>query len=149
MESVERGTEKRAVAQPILTVENLAVSFDTYQGEVQAVRGVSWQLGKGETIAIVGESGCGKTVSIQTVLRTNPKGVGRVKSGEIRFDGENLLQKSAREMRAYQGNRMSIIFQDPFTYLNPTMTVGDQISENFRQHRAVSRREADERCWKS
>jgi oligopeptide transport system ATP-binding protein len=137
--------ESPDVGKPILSVEDLAVSFDTYQGEVQAVRGVSWHLVKGETIAIVGESGCGKTVSIQTVLRTNPEGVGRVKSGKILFDGESLLEKSAKEMRAYQGNRMSVIFQDPFTYLNPTMTVGDQISENYRQHRAATRREAEDR----
>ncbi len=131
--------------EPILSVNNLAVSFDTYQGEVQAVRGASWHLWKGETIAIVGESGCGKTVSIQTVLGTNPKGVGRVKSGEILFHGENLLEKTEKEMRAYQGNKMSIIFQDPFTYLNPTMTVGDQIIENYRQHRKATRKEAESR----
>ena len=140
-----KGAETSMDEQPILSVNNLAVSFDTYQGEVQAVRGVSWHLGKGETIAIVGESGCGKTVSIQTVLGTNPKGVGRVKSGEILFHGENLLEKTAKEMRAYQGNKMSIIFQDPFTYLNPTMSVGDQIIENYRQHRKATRKEAEDR----
>ena len=89
--------------EPILSVKDLAVSFDTYHGEVQAVRGVNWYLNKGETIAIVGESGCGKTVSIQTVLGTNPKGSGRVKSGEIRFKGESLLDKTPKEMRTYQG----------------------------------------------
>jgi oligopeptide transport system ATP-binding protein len=130
---------------PILSVRDLAVSFDTYHGEVQAVRGVSWHLDRGETIAIVGESGCGKTVSIQTVLGTNPKGIGRVKSGEILFKGENLLEKTPKEMRAYQGDRLSIIFQDPFTYLNPTMTVGEQIMENYRQHNKVTQEEAEAR----
>ncbi|MDP3176452.1 MAG: ABC transporter ATP-binding protein [Spirochaetaceae bacterium] len=126
-------------------MKDLAVSFDTFQGEVQAVRGVSWHLNKGETIAIVGESGCGKTVSIQTVLRAYPKGASRVKSGEVLFEGESLLGKSPREMRAYQGDRMSVIFQDPFTYLNPTMTVGDQIAENYLRHRAATRTEAGEK----
>lgn len=127
---------------PILSVKDLAVSFDTFQGEVQAVRGVSWYLNRGETIAIVGESGCGKTVSIQTVLGLNPKGAARIKSGTVLFEGENLLEKSPKEMRAYQGDRMSIIFQDPFTYLNPTMTIGDQITENYLQHRKATKKEA-------
>jgi oligopeptide transport system ATP-binding protein len=126
----------------LLSVKDLAVSFDTFQGEVQAVRGVSWHIDRGETIAIVGESGCGKTVSIQTVLGAIPKGLSRIKRGEVLFRGENLLEKSPREMRAYQGNLMSIIFQDPFTYLNPTMTIGEQIAENYRQHRKTGRKEA-------
>ncbi|MGN0314277.1 MAG: ABC transporter ATP-binding protein [Fusicatenibacter sp.] len=134
------------MSEPILNVKNLAVSFDTYVGEVQAVRGVSWHVNKGETIAIVGESGCGKTVSIQTVLGLNPKGSVRVKSGEAFFEGEDLLKKTAKEMRALQGSRMSIIFQDPFTYLNPTMTVGDQIIEVYRQHNKVTKKEARERA---
>ena len=126
----------------ILEVNNLAVSFDTYAGEVQAVRGVTWHLGRKETIAIVGESGCGKTVSIQTVLGMN-KGQARIKSGEVLFEGEDLVPKTVKEMRKYQGDRMSIIFQDPFTYLNPTMTVGRQITEVYRKHRKVSRKEAE------
>jgi oligopeptide/dipeptide ABC transporter, ATP-binding protein, C-terminal domain len=137
---------KRATyPQSLLSVEELAVSFDTFQGEVQAVRGVSWRLSRGETVAIVGESGCGKTVSIQTVMGALPKGQSRIKGGRVIFDGESLLEKSSGEMRSYQGDRMSVIFQDPFTYLNPTMTVGDQIAENYRQHRGGSRREAEEK----
>ena len=89
----------------ILEVNNLAVSFDTYAGEVQAVRGVTWHLGRKETIAIVGESGCGKTVSIQTVLGMN-KGQARIKSGEVLFEGEDLVPKTVKEMRKYQGDRM-------------------------------------------
>lgn len=129
----------------LLDVKNLAVSFDTYAGEVQAVRGVTWHLNKKETIAIVGESGCGKTVSIQTILGLNPKGVGRVKTGEVYFEGEDLVKKSQKEMSKIQGNKMSIIFQDPFTYLNPTMTVGKQITEIYRKHRKVTVKEAEER----
>lgn len=129
----------------ILNVENLAVSFDTYAGEVQAVRGVSWHVNSRETISIVGESGCGKTVSIQTVLGLYPKGASRIKSGQVFFEGENLLEKSAKEMREIQGSKLSIIFQDPFTYLNPTMTVGDQIMEVYMQHNKVSKGEAREK----
>ena len=97
------------MSEPILSVNNLAVSFDTYAGEVQAVRGVTWHLNKKETIAIVGESGCGKTVSIQTVLGLNPKGIGRVKSGEVIFENDDLLKKTPKEMRKYQGSKLSII----------------------------------------
>ncbi len=129
----------------VLTVENLAVSFDTFAGEVQAVRGVSWNVGKKETISIVGESGCGKTVSIQTVLGLYPKGVSRIKSGQVIFEGENLLEKTAAEMREIQGSKLSIIFQDPFTYLNPTMTVGEQIMEVYMEHNDVTRAQAREK----
>lgn len=129
----------------LLDVKNLAVSFDTYAGEVQAVRGVTWHLNKKETIAIVGESGCGKTVSIQTILGLNPKGVGRIKTGEVLFQGEDLVKKTQKEMSKIQGNQMSIIFQDPFTYLNPTMTVGKQITEIYRKHRKVTVKEAEEK----
>lgn len=131
--------------EKILSVENLAVSFDTYAGEVQAVRGVSWYLDEKETIAIVGESGCGKTVSIQTVLGINPQNIGRIKSGRVEFMGENLLNKSPKEMKKLQGNQLSIIFQDPFTYLNPTMTVGKQITEVYIKHRKVTKKQAEER----
>ena len=95
------------MSEPILSVKNLAVSFDTYAGEVQAVRGVSWHLNAGETIAVVGESGCGKTVSIQTILGLNPKGIGRVKSGEVIFENQDLLKKTPKQMRALQGSRLS------------------------------------------
>lgn len=131
---------------PLLDIKNLAVSFDTYAGEVQAVRGVTWHLNKKETISIVGESGCGKSVSIQTILGLNPKRSGRIKSGEILFEGEDLLKKTPKEIKKLQGNLMSIIFQDPFTYLNPTMTVGKQISEVYRKHRKVSKKEAEEKA---
>jgi oligopeptide transport system ATP-binding protein len=145
MQSKEKQDFVPAGEVPVLSVRNLAVSFDTFQGEVQAVRGVSWYVDRGETVAIVGESGCGKTVSIQTVLGANPKGAARIKSGEVVFDGESLLEKTPREMRAYQGDRMSVIFQDPFTFLNPTMTVGEQIAENYLQHRKATRKEAGEK----
>lgn len=132
--------------EKILEVKNLVVSFDTFQGCVQAVRGVSWHLNKKETIAIVGESGCGKTVSIQTVIGLNSKANGSVKEGEVLLEGTNLLDLNAKQMRALQGNQLSIIFQDPFTYLNPTMTVGEQIMEPFIEHYHVSKKEAREKA---
>lgn len=130
----------------ILEVKELNVAFKTFQGDVQAVRGVSWYLNKKETIAIVGESGCGKTVSIQTVIGLNPKKNGSVRGGEVWFDGQNLLELTPKQMRRLQGNQLSIIFQDPFTFLNPTMTVGDQIMEPYMQHYKVSKREAHEKA---
>ena len=126
----------------LLEVNNLAVSFFTYAGEVQAVRGVSWHLDKNETIALVGESGCGKSVTIQTVmgLLQSP---GRVIGGSVRFEGRDMLALNAKELRQIQGNRMSMIFQDPLSYLNPTMRVGEQIAESYRLHHKVSRAEAE------
>ena len=126
----------------LLEVNDLAVSFFTYAGEVQAVRGVSWYLDKNETIALVGESGCGKSVTIQTVmgLLQSP---GRVIGGSVRFEGRDMLALNAKELRQIQGNRMSMIFQDPLSYLNPTMRVGEQIAESYRLHHKVSRAEAE------
>lgn len=132
--------------EKVLEVKNLTVSFNTYAGEVQAVRGVSWHVNQKETIALVGESGCGKTVSIQTAMGLQRKENQRIKSGEVWLENESMLEKSAEEMRKYQGRKMSIIFQDPFTYLNPTMTIGKQITEVYRQHFKVTRAEADERA---
>ncbi|MCR4711330.1 MAG: ABC transporter ATP-binding protein [Clostridia bacterium] len=131
--------------EPLLQVKDLKVSFFTYAGEVHAVRGVNWELGRKETIAIVGESGCGKTVSIQTamgLLKTPP---GRVMSGEILYEGKDILKLMPQDMRQIQGNGMSMIFQDPLTYLNPTMRVGDQIAEVYLQHHKGERRKAHER----
>ncbi len=129
----------------ILEVKNLSVSFDTYAGEVQAVRDTSWYVNKGETIAIVGESGCGKTVSIQTVMGINRTDNCKVKSGQILFKGEDLIPKSIKEIHEYQGKDMSIIFQDPFTYLNPTSRVRNQIREGYMKHFKVSKKEANEK----
>ena len=129
-------------ANRLLEVRNLAVSFDTYAGEVQAVRGVSWHLDTRETIAIVGESGCGKSVTIQTVMGLLQCPPGRVKEGTVRFDGRDMLKLTARELRDIQGNQMSMIFQDPLSYLNPTMRVGDQIAESYLLHHRVSKKDA-------
>ena len=117
--------------EPLLKVKNLRVSFFTYAGEVQAVRGVTWEVNKKETIAIVGESGCGKSVSIQTAMGLLQKPPGRVMNGEVWFEGENIINYTPAQIRKLQGNGMSMIFQDPLTYLNPTMKVGDQIAEAY------------------
>lgn len=129
----------------LLSVKDLEVSFFTYAGEVQAVRGVSWYLDSHETIAIVGESGCGKTVSIQTVMGLLQKPAGKVKKGTVTFDDIDMLSLSSSELRELQGNRMSMIFQDPLSYLNPTMRVGEQIAESYILHHKTNREEAGKR----
>lgn len=118
----------------LLSVEDLCVSFNTYAGQVQAVRGASWKLYEQETIAIVGESGCGKTVSIQTCMGLLQKPAGRIKGGRIVYHGKDITAYSNKQWRKIQGNEMTMIFQDPLTYLNPTMRVGDQISEAYLEH---------------
>ena len=129
----------------LLEVNDLAVSFFTYAGEVQAVRGVSWHLDRHETVAIVGESGCGKSVTIQTVMGLLQCPPGRVMRGGVSFDGRDMLSLTPKQLREIQGNRMSMIFQDPLSYLNPTMRVGEQIAESYRLHNRCSRAEADAR----
>ena len=126
----------------LLEVKDLQVSFDTYAGEVQAVRGVSFCLDQGETLAIVGESGCGKSVSVQTVMRIVPMPPARIKGGSILYGGEELTAKPDAQMEQYRGNEMAMIFQDSMTSLNPTMRVGRQLMEGIRKHQKVSRCQA-------
>ena len=121
--------------QPILEIKDLAVSFDTYAGEVQAVRGVSFSLSPGETLAIVGESGCGKSVSMQTIMGLLPSPPSRIKSGQILYEGVDLVTKTDKEMEAYRGKEFSMVFQDSMTSLNPTMRVGRQICEGIIKQR--------------
>ncbi|MCM3019157.1 oligopeptide transport system ATP-binding protein [Priestia megaterium] len=130
----------------LLEVKNLAVSFKTYGGEVQAVRGVNFHLNKGETLAIVGESGSGKSVTSQTIMRLIPMPPGRIKSGEMLFDGIDLAKKTDKEMEAIRGKDIGMIFQDPMTSLNPTMKVGAQIGEVVIKHSKVSKAEAKKRA---
>lgn len=126
----------------ILEVKDLEVSFDTYAGEIQAVRGISFDLYQGETLAIVGESGCGKSVTSKSIMRLNPQPPARFKKGQILFDGKDIVKLSEKEMRTIRGSRIGMIFQDPMTSLNPTMTVGKQIMEGLHKHRKVSKEEA-------
>ena len=118
----------------ILEIKDLYFSFDTYAGEVQAVRGVSLWVDKGETLAIVGESGCGKSVTVQSVMKLVPTPPGRLKSGSIHYNGNEISQYGQKEMQKLRGSEMSMIFQDPMTSLNPTMRIGRQIGEGIRIH---------------
>lgn len=128
--------------EKLLEVKDLYVSFDTYAGEVHAVRGVSFNVSKGEVVAVVGESGCGKSVTSQTIMRIVPSPPGRIKSGEILFDSVDITKLSDREMEKYRGSQMGMIFQDPMTSLNPTMKVGVQISEGLIKHQKLKKKEA-------
>ncbi|WP_099303587.1 ABC transporter ATP-binding protein [Bacillus sp. Marseille-P3800] len=122
----------------LLEINDLHINFKTYGGEVQAVRGVNLKLEKGETLAIVGESGCGKSVTAQSIMRLLPKGISKVKQGEVWFNGTNLLTLSDKKMRKIQGNDISMIFQDPMTSLNPTLSIGTQLTEGIRKHTSIS-----------
>ena len=126
----------------ILEVKDLNISFHTFSGEVQAIRGVNFELKKGETLAIVGESGSGKSVTTKTIMRLLPPGNSEIKSGEILFDGKDLAKLSEKEMQKIRGKEISMIFQDPMTSLNPTMKVGKQIMEPILKHQKVSKAEA-------
>ena len=132
----------------ILEVTNLQVSFSSYGGEVQAVRGVNFSLKKGETLAIVGESGCGKSVTSQTIMQLIPSPPGRIKDGSILYKGMDLTRLKDEDMRKIRGADISMIFQDPMTALNPTLTIGDQIMEGIKQHKQISKVEARlSRCF--
>jgi oligopeptide transport system ATP-binding protein len=126
----------------VLEVKDLRVSFDTYAGEVQAVRGVSFDLEEGEVLAIVGESGCGKSVSAQTIMKLNPMPPARIKSGEIILNNRDIVHATEKQMRQIRGKDVSMIFQDPMTCLNPTMQIGKQLVEAIKNHQKLSKEEA-------
>lgn len=125
----------------LLEVKNLSVSFDTPRGEVQAVRDVSFSLGEGEVLAIVGESGCGKSVLCKSIMRLLPP-TARIKSGRICVNGTDISTWKEREMQGLRGSLFSMVFQDPMTSLNPTMTIGAQIGEAVLAHQPKLDREA-------
>lgn len=131
--------------EKILEVNNLNVSFHTYAGEVKAVRGISFNLNKGETLALVGESGCGKTVTAKSILRLLKPPFAEIKdTSEILVNDENVLKMDKKRLNAYRGSEVSMIFQDPMTSLNPTMTVGRQIMESLEIHRNLNKKQARE-----
>lgn len=130
----------------LLEVNDLRVSFNTYGGEVQAVRGVTFDVNKGETLAIVGESGSGKSVTTKAIMRLLPKPQGVIKEGSILFEGEDLVHKSEKEMQKIRGKDISMIFQDPMSSLNPTMKIGNQIMEGLMKHQKMNRKKASERA---
>ena len=133
----------------ILEVKDLSVSFNTYAGEVKAVRGVSFELNRGETLAFVGEYGCGKTVTAKSILRLLKPPFAVIKEGsKITCDGKDVLSLNKKELCEFRGDEVSMIFQDPMTSLNPTMTVGKQIMESLRIHRHLDKKQAREEAIK-
>ncbi|HRS22241.1 MAG TPA: ABC transporter ATP-binding protein, partial [Clostridia bacterium] len=126
----------------ILEVKNLQISFKTFFGEVEAVRDITFSVGRKETVAIVGESGCGKSVTASGIMQLLPMPPAFFKGGEILFNGEDLLKKTEKQMQAIRGNKISMVFQDPMTSLNPTMKIGYQIVEGLVKHHKMSREAA-------
>src|SRR5215203_4590936 len=122
----------------ILEVNDLRISFSTHAGEVQAVRGVSFELRQGETLAIVGESGSGKTVTAKSLMRLLPEANTRIKGGEAIFEGQDLLKLSEKRMQGIRGPQIAMVFQDPMTSLDPTMKVGRQITESLKRHLSMA-----------
>lgn len=124
----------------ILVINDLHVSFDTSAGKVKAVRGVSFSVETGEAIAIVGESGCGKSVTAKSIMKLLPSPQAKIENGSILLNGDNLVQKSEKAMEKIRGNEVGMIFQDPMTSLNPTTRIGLQIAEGIIRHRKVSKK---------
>ena len=134
------------MSERVLEINDLHVSFDIEAGEVQAVRGVDFYLNKGETLAIVGKSGSGKSVSTKAITKLFQGKSGRIKNGSIIFNGEDLTQKSEKELMKLRGKEISMIFQDPMTSLNPTMKIGKQVMEPIIKHIGLSKSEAKKRA---
>ena len=131
---------------PLLEVTDLHVEFDTYGGTVHAVRGASFSVEAGETLAIVGESGCGKSVTVQSIMGLIPMPPGRITAGEARLRGVDILRRKQIDGVDIRGAEVGMIFQDPMTSLNPTMTIGDQIAETLIVHRGFSAKQAMDRA---
>ncbi|XCP84268.1 ABC transporter ATP-binding protein [Roseburia hominis] len=135
--------------EKILDVNNLQVSFHTYAGEVKAVRGVSFELNEGETLAFVGESGCGKTVTAKAIMRLLMPPFAEIKEeSHIQYRDKDVMKMTKKELQAYRGDEVSMIFQDPMTSLNPTMTIGKQIMEGLILHRNLDKKTAREEAIK-
>jgi peptide/nickel transport system ATP-binding protein len=139
--NTQQSTIKR-MAQPLLEIRDLNVAFDTERGQIRPVRDVSFTIFPGQTVALVGESGCGKSVTSLSVLRLIPEPPGRVLGGQIHYSGRNLLDLSEKEMRSVRGSEIAMIFQEPMTSLNPVYTIGDQIAEAIVLHQKVGARAA-------
>lgn len=140
--------QDKKVIENILEVKDLEINFNTYAGLVHAVRGVSFNLRKGETLAIVGESGSGKSVTTNAIMKLIPKGNGIYANGSVMFEGKDLIKLSDKEMTSIRGKDIAMIFQDPMTSLNPTMKIGKQIEEVIIKHRGLSKAEAKEEAIK-
>jgi peptide/nickel transport system ATP-binding protein len=136
----------QSAAGPILEIDDLRTHFFTRDGVVRAVDGVSYNLARGETLGVVGESGCGKSITALSILRLIPSPPGRIVGGEVRFEGRNLLDRTEAEMRALRGKDISMIFQEPMTSLNPVLTIGRQIAETLALHERLNWRAALDRA---
>ena len=130
------------MSKHLFEVSNLHVQFTTYGGIVHAVRGASFHVDRGETLAIVGESGCGKSVAVQSVMGLIPIPPGRIVDGEARLEGQDIIANHIIDGRDIRGNKVGMVFQDPMTSLNPTMTIGNQIAEPLKLHRNMSTSQA-------
>ncbi|ACZ37827.1 ABC transporter ATP-binding protein [Sphaerobacter thermophilus] len=131
--------------EPLLEVRNLRTQFFTQDGVVKAVDDVSFHIMPGETLGVVGESGCGKSITAMSIMRLIPSPPGKIVSGEILFEGEDILKMSDEEVRSIRGNKIAMIFQDPMTSLNPVLTINRQISEALELHLGMSRSQARQR----
>ncbi len=131
---------------PLLAVRELQVRFNTERGEFRAVDGASFAIERGRTLGLVGESGCGKSVTALSIMGLVPQPPGRIAGGEILFEGTDLLRLRPAEMRELRGDRLAMIFQEPMSSLNPAFTIGEQIAEGLLRHRRVSRKEARARA---
>ncbi len=129
----------------LLEVKNLRTQFFTQDGIVHAVNGISYTLDEGETLAIVGESGCGKSVGVLSLIRLIPQPPGKIVDGEVLFDGRDLLKIDEEELRQIRGNRIAMIFQDPMTSLNPVLTIGQQVGEALQLHLGMNKQQARQR----
>jgi len=130
------------IKETLLEIKDLSIHYNSEDGMVRAVEGMNLEIGKGETLGLVGETGAGKTTTALGIMNLIAKPPGEIVAGEIIFEGENLLEKKPAEIRKIRGDKISMIFQDPMTALNPVMTIGDQIIEVIRLHRKVSQKEA-------
>ena len=126
----------------LLKVKDLSVSFATDEGQVQALDAVDFEVKQGQTLGLVGESGCGKSVTALSVMRLLPRPMGEINGGSIHFEGKDLLKLTPDEMRQVRGNEIGMIFQEPMNALNPVSSIGDQISESFLLHQDITRKEA-------
>ena len=142
----EKTNEKKFTGENILEIKDLVVHYETDDGCVQAVNGLSFSIGRERTLGLVGETGAGKTTTALSILNLVPSPPGVIKSGSIVLDGEDVLQMSEKELEQMRGNDVAMIFQDPMTALNPVITVGEQIAESIMLHEHVSQKEAMERA---
>src|SRR5262249_35218941 len=134
--------ERHAMAERLLDVKNLKTHFFTDEGVVRAVDGVDLYIDQGETLGVVGESGCGKSVTALSIMKLIPQPPGRIVEGEINYGGTNLVNLPANRLRKIRGKEISMVFQEPMTSLNPVFTCGEQIAEALRLHEGLGRREA-------